>query len=279
MSDRVTVTLVTAGHESNEDVRVPLLVEAVECMAKDPGTPYELIIVVNRTTPKHASAVRKLEAEHEEIQHVVWNKHNLAMTGGWRVGMAMAEGDYLVNMTDDVWLGPGWLDELLTPFRHLNMDAYRADSNIVKRQRDRGFLTALSTGFAVGKLIGEIEIDGRSFRFVTRADPHCYCWRRRDYIEIGPWLSKQDEDSSMASRLESSGFCWIMPVKQRTDAFFRVMSVGREGESWDFSEKRLAWNKQSPRTRPWRLSDKRCKSQASWREVLDYWRRRECTED
>lgn len=258
MTDEIaSVVLVTAAHPDNESVRVPLFVETVESMSVRPGFPYELTIVVNFASDGLRRAIDRLTDAHPEIQHVIWNRHNLAMTGGWRVGFAMAEGDYFVNITDDLWFGPNWLEELLAPFG--------SHGPLPER-----FITALYVGRSRSSCVGSLNINGREFRVITRAGAHCWGWRREDYLKHGPWIARHYGDTHMANKLTRAGFRWILPARERTSSLVRDTNIATDA-AWDFENKRLVHGEKGSYKRPWNYKDRTDQLKAKRREILSLW--------
>lgn len=85
--------------------------QTIERILQTTTTPNELILIDNNSTEE--SGVRqylrtvKGNAKTQNIKHV-FNDRNFGVGGGRNTGLLVAEGDYLVNIDDDVWVPDRW---------------------------------------------------------------------------------------------------------------------------------------------------------------------------
>lgn len=73
---------------------------------------YEVIIVDNMSTDNTREYLRENYSNRENYQ-LIFNEDNLGFAAGNNVGLAAAEGDILVILNNDTYVGPYWLSGLI----------------------------------------------------------------------------------------------------------------------------------------------------------------------
>ncbi|EPP25902.1 Glycosyl transferase, group 2 family protein [Vibrio fluvialis I21563] len=73
---------------------------------------YEVIIVDNMSTDDTREYLRENYSNRENYQ-LIFNEDNLGFAAGNNVGLAAAEGDILVILNNDTYVGPYWLSGLI----------------------------------------------------------------------------------------------------------------------------------------------------------------------
>lgn len=217
MSDRqpfASVCLVTGVPPERSAKRVPILDRVGEALRADAGFPHELIVVDNGQTREHEEAVDRIVHELPAVTHLVRNRFNLLFGGGVRQAFALADGDFLVHINDDVLVRPGWLGVLLAPLiacqdEDLVAGAGRFDSN--------------------GKRLGTVMVGDRKYTYWTRCSGFLWGQRRETYVRHGPGRLSQRWDVYYGDALGRLGYRWIAPTRNETEKpFFMPLAPPRK---------------------------------------------------
>ncbi|HTA39441.1 MAG TPA: glycosyltransferase family 2 protein, partial [Candidatus Acidoferrales bacterium] len=103
--------------------------KALESIAERTSEPYEVIVVDNGSGEATLAMLAAIDDPHVRI---VYNKTNRGYAGGNNDGIAIAQGDHIVLLNNDVVVTDGWLDGLLDPFeRQPGVGVTAPRSNIV----------------------------------------------------------------------------------------------------------------------------------------------------
>lgn len=86
--------------------------QCVESIHTYTAGPYELVMVDNNSTDGTAEYLKDLQSRHTNIK-VIFNDKNLGYAMGNNMGLAVAEGEYLIIMNNDVIVTEDWLSGLL----------------------------------------------------------------------------------------------------------------------------------------------------------------------
>jgi len=84
----------------------------IESIERWTSEPHEIIIVDNGSTDGTLAYLETLAAQNPRVQ-VVTNGENLGFAAGNNRGIAVAKGDYILLMNNDVVVTPGWLERML----------------------------------------------------------------------------------------------------------------------------------------------------------------------
>jgi GT2 family glycosyltransferase/SAM-dependent methyltransferase/glycosyltransferase involved in cell wall biosynthesis len=100
--------------------QLPLTKACLESVLRHTREPYELVVVDNASTDATLAYLRELEAGFKRVPHefcrkmtVIANAANLGFAAGNNLGMAVAGGEYVVLINNDVVVTPGWLGRML----------------------------------------------------------------------------------------------------------------------------------------------------------------------
>jgi GT2 family glycosyltransferase len=189
-----------------------------------PGTPHEIVIVLNGAT---ADVCRYVESVVRDAT-VVRSAVNLGFAGGCNVGAAAAAGEYLVFLNDDTLVEPGWLESLIeTADRH--PDAGAVGSQILFP--DGGVQEAGSVVFADGSTTAVGRLDGvprAAFDFLRRVEYCSGCSllvRRTVWDEIGGF-----HEDYFPAYYEDTDFCLTARARGYT-VLYQPRSRVRHAES------------------------------------------------
>jgi GT2 family glycosyltransferase len=90
--------------------------KALESIAMHTSEPYEVIVVDNGSGPDTLKKLAEIDDPHVRI---VYNKTNRGFAGGNNDGIAVARGDYIIVLNNDVVVTAGWVDGLVDAFRRI----------------------------------------------------------------------------------------------------------------------------------------------------------------
>ncbi len=181
---------------------------ALESISRYTSEPYEVIVVDNGSGPETLSMLRAIDDPHVRV---VYNEKNRGFGGGNNDGIAIAKGERIVVLNNDVIVTENWLDALLDPFDRMpsvgvtaprsnkivgdqevidasyndleGMQAYARERT--RRFAKRGFLTDRAIGF-------------------------CLCIDRRVIEQIGGFDERfgmgNFEDDDLCIRIRAAGY-------------------------------------------------------------------------
>ncbi len=184
----------------------------VESLLAHTRPPFELIIVDNGSTDGTRQYLRELLQRHRNIK-VIFNETNIGAPAGRNCGLAVAEGDFIAFVDNDIVATEGWLERLL---RWMEIDPTIG-------------IVGPCSNFASGQ---QIEVTYRNLQEMHQfakqwSQSHCgmgwetsalisFCWlMRRSVVEaIGGMDPKfgliMNEDIDYALRARAAGFrCWL----------------------------------------------------------------------
>jgi GT2 family glycosyltransferase/glycosyltransferase involved in cell wall biosynthesis len=175
----------------------------------DPRFPYEVIVVLNGTTPAVAAQARRASFG----ARIVVSEANLGFGGGCNLGARHARAPYLVFLNDDVVVRPGWLEELvLTADAHLEAGAVGSrvlnpDGTI---QEAGGVIFSDGSTAPVGRGLPESTSRFRALREVDYCSA-CSLLVRREVFEAVRGFSQRYfpayyEDVDLALKLRQAGW-------------------------------------------------------------------------
>lgn len=200
---RVSLVCVTGSTELNSRLRAELLWRMVNSAHLNPGHPFELILVDNSQGGAHRKAIRDIFDSYRSVTHIVQNRINEFHGGGVRQGLQLADGDMLVQITDDLELKPGWLSALIHPL--LIYPEEKFVGGLVKGHNVRA------------PVIRRFDLEG--IKYVVRPKCAAYCWAysRKTYKEMGDWRRAHFADTRFSKRLQRAGYVFTLPEERYAD--------------------------------------------------------------
>ncbi len=145
---------------------------ALDSIRERTSEPYEVIVVDNGSGPETLEMLRAIDDPHVRV---VYNPVNRGFAGGNNDGLAVARGEHVILLNNDVIVSDGWIEGLLRPFaqvagvgvtaprsnrvvgHQMIYDAiYEGDAGLhayarerAKRYRGRGYVTDRAIGFCL----------------------------------------------------------------------------------------------------------------------------------
>jgi GT2 family glycosyltransferase len=182
--------------------------KALESIRERTSEPYEVIVVDNGSGEPTRAMLQAIDDPHVRI---VYNEMNRGFAGGNNDGMAVAKGDYVVLLNNDVVVTDGWLDGLLDPFeRQPGIGVTAPRSNIVVGHQQLGGLK-YSTETEMHAFAAERreEVSGTGY-FADRAIGLCLCIDRTVLDQIGGLDERfglgNFEDDDFSIRVRAAGY-------------------------------------------------------------------------
>ncbi len=74
---------------------------------------YELIILDNKSTDGTIEYLKQLQSQHKEISQVIYHQTNIGKGKAANKGFALAKGQYIIGLDNDVLVPRNWLTELV----------------------------------------------------------------------------------------------------------------------------------------------------------------------
>lgn len=208
----ITCICVTGSTELNDFLRAELLWRMVNSMHEDPGHPFELILVDNCDGyGPHRKAIDEIFETYLTVTHVIRNRQNQFHGGGVDQGVALADGELIVQITDDLEWKPGWLKDLVAPLLSIGPPI-----SIETAHKGTRLIAAPIRGHNVsGRWVREIEFDGRRYDFWTNAAAYCWAFWRETFLELGPWRRAHFADTKWSRQAQRQGYEFVVPAGRR----------------------------------------------------------------
>ncbi len=204
---KVSLVCVTGSRELNSRLRAELLWRMVNSAHFEPGYPFELILVDNSQGGAHRQAIRDIFDTYNTVTHIIQNKINEFHGGGVRQGMAVADGDILVQVTDDLEWKPGWLADLIAPL----LD--QGPPNPIDARKNGWLIAAPIKGHNVSsRLVWEMVVGGRQYKVRTNAAAYCWAFWRATWEQMGPWKRAHFADTRWSVRARRMGYRFVLPT-------------------------------------------------------------------
>jgi len=177
--------------------------------------PYEIIFVDNASTDGTAKYLRKIVRKHDNFS-LIENKENKGFAAGNNQGMAVARGDYILLMNNDVVVTPGWLDRMIScAEKSPDIGMVGPVSNYVSGPQlvdDVKYNTSSLAGLNEFAAKRAEKYSGRSRR-ILRVVGFCMLTKRAVVDKIGGLDSRyglgnfEDDDFSLRAALAGFGSC------------------------------------------------------------------------
>lgn len=196
----ISCICVTGSTRINSHVRADLLWRMVNSMHEDPGRAFELILVDNCHGPgPHRDAINDIFETWNTVTHVVRNRQNAFHGGGVNQGVAMADGDILVQITDDLEWSPKWLSDLLAPLTFLG-------------ESNRIIAAPMKGHNASGRFLERLKVGDRIYEARSNAAAYCWAFWRSAWDEVGPWRRAHFADTRWSKLAQSKGYRFVIPT-------------------------------------------------------------------
>ncbi|MBV8197489.1 MAG: glycosyltransferase, partial [Candidatus Eremiobacteraeota bacterium] len=182
--------------------------KALESIRSRTSEPYEVIVVDNGSGPETIAMLRAIDDPHVRV---VYNADNRGYAGGNNDGIAVARGDYVVLLNNDVIVTDGWLEGLLDPFRRfpgIGVTAPRSNKVVGHQQLGdaRYDSEAAMAAFAARRR----ERNAERGYFADRAIGLCLCVDRTVLEQIGGFDERfalgNFEDDDFCIRVRAAGY-------------------------------------------------------------------------
>ncbi len=89
--------------------------KTIDSIVDNTDWPYELILVDNGSTDGTIDWLKKLDKKLDNVR-LILNKENKGFSAGNNQGVAIASGEYICLLNNDVLVGDGWLEDLISAF-------------------------------------------------------------------------------------------------------------------------------------------------------------------
>ncbi|NNM99113.1 MAG: glycosyltransferase family 2 protein [Candidatus Eremiobacteraeota bacterium] len=170
--------------------------------------PFEIIVVDNGSGPETVAYLRSIDDPHVRV---IYNATNRGFGAGNNIGLAAANGEFVVVLNNDVLVSDGWLDALLRPYRDMRavgITAPRSNSVSGHQQIPNARYDDEAAMLAFAAERGRLY-SGRGY-FTDRAVGFCLCMPRELIDEIGGFDERfgvgNFEDDDLCMRARAAGY-------------------------------------------------------------------------
>ncbi len=179
---------------------------AVESIRAHTSIPYEIIVVDNGSDEATVAWLRE-----QSGLRVIYNAENRGFAGGNNQGMAMARGEFVIVLNNDVLVTDGWVEGLLAPFGRiptLGMTAPRSNKVAGSQQLE---IAQYSSADEYQSFAQRTRREFAGMGWLTdRAIGFCLCIDRRVIREVGGFDEHYGvgnfEDDDFSLRVRSAGY-------------------------------------------------------------------------
>ncbi len=200
---RGLVSIVTLSWNAPQYTKI-----ALESIRTHTSEPYEVIVVDNGSGPETVSMLREIDDPHVRV---IYNERNRGFGGGNNDGIAVARGEFVVVLNNDVVVTDGWLDSLLDPFDRIPSVGVTAPrtNKIVGDQQVVDASYADIEGMHAYAARRRRSYARRGY-LTDRAIGFCLCIDRRVIEEIGGFDERFEmgnfEDDDFSVRVRAAGY-------------------------------------------------------------------------
>jgi GT2 family glycosyltransferase len=182
--------------------------KALESIRACTSEPYEVIVVDNGSGAETTSMLRAIDDPHVRV---IYNAENRGFSGGNNDGLAVARGDHVVFLNNDVIVTDGWLDGLLDPFARMpGIGVTAPRSNMVVGHQQLPDVKYDSETAMAAFAAKRREEFGECGYFADRAIGLCLCVSRTVLDQIGGFDERfalgNFEDDDFCLRVRAAGY-------------------------------------------------------------------------
>ena len=185
----------------------------VESLLEHTKTPYELIVVDNGSTDGTLDYLNELVRAHTHIR-LIANPVNLGFGAGNNQGMAVAEGEYIVLLNNDLILTDGWLERMIGGARRserIGVVGPRSNRASGPQEMPADYADLPQMHELAAHIAS--EQDGKGFQH-PRVVGFCMLIKRAVIEKIGGFDERfglaNFEDDDFCWRVNTAGFeCWV----------------------------------------------------------------------
>lgn len=199
----ISCVCATGSTEINSALRAELLWRMVNSMHRYPGHEFELILVDNCHGPgPHRDAINQIFDTYRTVTHLVRNRVNEYHGGGVNQGVALADGELLVQIVDDLEWEPGWLKKLVAPLIPIEASTRKRICAPLNGHNSRG------------KHLRTEMIGGSLYHARSIAAAYAWAFWRETYDDLGPWRRAHFADTRWANSARGKGYEFLVPVER-----------------------------------------------------------------
>jgi GT2 family glycosyltransferase len=182
--------------------------KALESIRNHTSEPYEVIVVDNGSERETREMLASIDDSHVRI---IYNEVNRGFAGGNNDGLAVAYGEHVILLNNDVIVNEGWIEGLLDPFRRIpGLGVTAPRSNRVVGHQQLADAAYADEAAMVRYAAGRRRQFERTGYFVDRAIGLCLCIDRTAIEQIGGLDERfglgNFEDDDFCLRVRAAGY-------------------------------------------------------------------------
>jgi len=183
---KISIVMVTWAPDEYRMIRLRKTMKSLE---KATTLPYELIVVDNG--PKQQTEFLKTQ----KIDKHIVNEKNEGIGFGRNQGIAIAEGEYIALIDNDLNFRKGWLSKAVDLLeRHPNEKLIVAMIKTRFHHKRKFFLKGMLEDYSV----------------YSRSAPGCWVTRKKTFEEVGEWGTHGFPGTVYCDRLERVGYLHVL---------------------------------------------------------------------
>lgn len=202
-------TSIILVHYAMTEKRSEIMMTSIASLFENTNSPFELIVVDNGGSKADSEFFFDL-VEKKEINFYIKNAENMHFGFARNQGLAIAQGDYLCIVDNDILYRKGWLEKCI---------------NVLEAHPDKKIYATPVYNVAhwLPKFwSGELKVGKEVYRLNSRAGSNCWVMRRKDFEGLGGFLAHRVAGTKWTEKAIENGYmAAVTPTLLVEDLCFR----------------------------------------------------------
>ena len=204
------ISIVVLTYNQLEDCTKPCIESIYKYTEKKD---FELIVVDNDSKDETPDYLRSMVSKYENMK-IILNALNKGYAGGNNDGIKASNGDYIILLNNDTLVSPGWLEQILSPFKTDPMIGMVGPVSNSVGNEQRINIPDIDENNYIEKAAEYITKNSAEFTDTQRLGFYCVALRKSAVNEVGLLDEKfgigMFEDDDYCIRFRKAGFKLII---------------------------------------------------------------------